>query len=153
MSLGVPVQVICSAQSTNLTVPPALPEPPGPTPVTRLVSSLNQTAVVSVNQTATLSANQTATISINQTPAISTTQTAAFSVNQTASTSVNQSAVGTTITALHPRSSKIRSVPSIDTTGLQYVFMNSAGDVCGLTCKLTAHSFDTILLIVIPVQE
>ena len=148
MSLGVPVQVICRAQSTNLTARPT-PKPLVSTPVTGLAGSINQT--FSVNQTAAITATQTATISANQTATFSVNQTAAFTATQTATMGATQTAA---LSA--SRTSEVggkEGQPTIDETGLQYQFKTSAGDTCGLTCKLRAYSFGKILPILIPVQE
>ena len=193
------MQVICRAQSTNLTARPTPTKPPASTPVTGLAGSINQTAVLSVNQTtvlsvnqtavlsvnqttvlsvnqtavlsvnqtatiaatqtatiaatqtATISANQTATFSINQTTAFTATQTATVSVNQTTTISAKQTAAPKPTGTIERRRRKRRSIPTNDSTGRQYQFKNSAGDACGLTCKLRAYSFGTILPILIPV--
>jgi len=98
------VQVVCSAQSTNLTQ-----KPPVPTPSThQLSSSVNQTVLLSsVNQTVLLS-------SVNQ-----TSVSASLPV-----TSVNASA---SVIGGSSKRRRRRSILSSNRTVLQYQFSTSAG--------------------------
>ena len=134
------MQVICRAQSTNLTAPPAPPEPSVSTPVTQLVSSVNETSAISANQTATarLSVNQTAFISVNQTASIMVNQTA-ISLNPSAVTASSPVASATSgIIESGGRKRRRRSI--LSNNMLQYQFNTSAGKIFWLSRKYLGYS-------------
>ena len=104
------MQVVCSAQSTNLTAVPVPPKLPVPTPSThQLSSSVNQTVLLStVNQTVLLS-------SVNQ-----TSVSASLPV-----TSINASA---SVIGGSSKRRRRRSILSSNRTVPQYQFSTSAGN-------------------------
>ena len=94
------MQVVCSAQSTNLTAIPVPPGPPVPTPSThQLLSSVNQTVLLS-------------------------------SVNQTVSASLPVTSVNASASVIGGSSKRRRrrSIPSSNRTVPQYQFNTSAGN-------------------------
>lgn len=110
MSFGVPVQVICRAQSTNLTGPIIPPKLSVSTPV---VSSMNSTTVSVATPSSVFQAAMTDT----NLPSAATI-----------ASSISSAISGLLVPSLEVGGRKRRSVSSSGGAVLQYQFNNSAGN-------------------------
>lgn len=117
MSFGVPVQVICRAQSTNLTGPIIPPKLLVSTPV---VSSMNNTTVPFATPSSVFQAAMTDTN-------LPSAATLGLSVTTIAS-SISSAISGSLVPSLEVGGRKRRSVSSSGRAVLQYQFNNSAGN-------------------------
>lgn len=114
VSLGVPVQVICRAQSTIETEPILPTQPAVSTPLIVFSSTVNQTASVSVNETSIVSVNGLSSLTFD-TSAV----TSVMSVS---------SVIATASPGGASRKRRRRSIlSSTDRTMIQYRFNTSAG--------------------------
>lgn len=112
------MQVVCSAQSTNLTAIPVPAGPPVPTPSThQLLSSVNQTVLLS-------------------------------SVNQTVSASLPVTSVNASASVIGGSSKRRRrrSIPSSNRTVPQYQFNTSAGNDASNSNRILSRCHQPISL-------